>query len=609
MNDSKQTNNSSSELPINGGNHSLDDLFANARHDAAYLETGEERHALLNRAMVQPQTTTIAASELLTPRSTYPIGAILMTTVSLGVAAFLAFSLFNTSPSTQPITTAQTRNDQPSLTQPSPASQTFSTNTSDAQPVIVSSIVTERSADNPFVLNGSTPAIPRDTSLTSPIDLSGFTIIEASQAEQAQLGLYPDKYGAVGYFVNQDGRTILRTFPPLAGMTMIPGGFDTSKITIAEITPALVTNTDGMKRYFKFESGDFVGSKGMSAVRIHDTSNGTEQNDAYMFAQHKSDSNGNSRELVTNLRESRKINAGDTTRVEETQLEEHIMTRETDDSDGVPVPPLPPMPNRSSRVNTSVIEINNNIDSVVGSVKIDSILKAIGFNPKKMNGGQVRININSTKDLNKCFDSTGLAKLQQALEQLQTNIASTKGMPDSNGLVTIRKQIISGMNLNVPDSLMKLVSNVLNIAKANMPDPNKLVPVMIENRAHPGKENAVIFWYAPSPKLTSVFQKELPGDGVTAVQATKAFQNLSIYPNPATSNSTVSFDLSESRTVTLALYNLLGQKLLEASKPTTQSAGHNAMKIDLSTMQAGVYILVATTDKGEQLSQRIVVEK
>lgn len=529
-----------------------------------------------------------------------------MTTVSLGVAAFLAFSLFNTSPSTQPVSTAQSRIEQPTSTTAS-----ITTNKSIAQATKVKHELSVMSNDEPLFANTATPTPKNDTGLLSPVDLSNLTIIQPNDSQLTALGISRDDEGAVGYWVNKNGKTLMRSFPPLSGMKFIMGSPDADHATVAQIIPSLVTNADGLKRFFIFENGSYIGGKNVAMVALNKSANGNKENDVCTVGRRDANGTNPNRDSFVTLSETRTLNSGDSSQVTQSISEEDIMTIDTDGPGEPPMPPRAPMLNSPAKFNIESIELmKGNIDSAIGALKIDSLLKSLGYSEKKMKGGQVTININSTKDLNKCFDSTGLAKLQRSLTILQTKIAGGKGIPDSNGLAIIQKQMFSELKLQVPDTLMKLVSNVLNIAKANMPDPNKLVPVMIENRMHPGKENAVIFWYAPSPKLTSVFQKELPpSETVTAVQATKAFQNLSIYPNPASANSTVSFDLSDSRTVTLALYNLLGQKLLEASKPTTQSAGHNEMKVDLSTMQAGVYILVATTDKGEQLSQRIVVEK
>ena len=63
-----------------------------------------------------------------------------------------------------------------------------------------------------------------------------------------------------------------------------------------------------------------------------------------------------------------------------------------------------------------------------------------------------------------------------------------------------------------------------------------------------------------------------------------------IYPNPATSFIEIEFYLQEEETVTVTIFNPLGQYI---GTPIEQSfqTGMNKTKVDLSTYSSGVYLL------------------
>ncbi|MEP7235888.1 MAG: T9SS type A sorting domain-containing protein, partial [Ignavibacteriota bacterium] len=82
-----------------------------------------------------------------------------------------------------------------------------------------------------------------------------------------------------------------------------------------------------------------------------------------------------------------------------------------------------------------------------------------------------------------------------------------------------------------------------------------------------------------------------------------------IYPNPARTSATVRLALSEPRNLAFSIHDLLGKRVLEAGNLTATSAGDYEKDLNISELPAGVYLLVITTDKGEQNMQRLVIEK
>ena len=72
------------------------------------------------------------------------------------------------------------------------------------------------------------------------------------------------------------------------------------------------------------------------------------------------------------------------------------------------------------------------------------------------------------------------------------------------------------------------------------------------------------------------------------------------YPNPFNGSTTIPFDLPSEGTVTLAVYNMNGQKVLEPIWQTDYNAGTYNENIDLSGLASGVYIYRLISESGNQ---------
>jgi hypothetical protein len=83
--------------------------------------------------------------------------------------------------------------------------------------------------------------------------------------------------------------------------------------------------------------------------------------------------------------------------------------------------------------------------------------------------------------------------------------------------------------------------------------------------------------------------------------------NLSLFPNPAKTNITVSFDLSQNERVSISLYDMLGRSVgvLENSD---FCSGRHSINYDLRNIPEGVYLLVLRTTH-ETLSKHIILIK
>ena len=74
---------------------------------------------------------------------------------------------------------------------------------------------------------------------------------------------------------------------------------------------------------------------------------------------------------------------------------------------------------------------------------------------------------------------------------------------------------------------------------------------------------------------------------------------LNAYPNPAVNNINFNFELTETGNVTVAVYNVTGQKVSDVYS-TNYAGGSNTQQIDLSSYTSGIYFisLNITSDNG-----------
>lgn len=79
-----------------------------------------------------------------------------------------------------------------------------------------------------------------------------------------------------------------------------------------------------------------------------------------------------------------------------------------------------------------------------------------------------------------------------------------------------------------------------------------------------------------------------------------------IMPNPVHNNMTVEFDLPESTTMDMMIFNALGQPVQQVAEGTFE--GMNSLTVNTSDLAAGMYILKLVTDKG-MVTKRFVVKR
>ncbi|NVO02587.1 MAG: T9SS type A sorting domain-containing protein [Bacteroidetes bacterium] len=102
-----------------------------------------------------------------------------------------------------------------------------------------------------------------------------------------------------------------------------------------------------------------------------------------------------------------------------------------------------------------------------------------------------------------------------------------------------------------------------------------------------------------------------PMGAITSVNSIEANTNSSMYcyPNPLKDNATINYNLKENATVSLAIYNSIGQKAIELVNSKSETAGSHSMVFDASKLSAGIYYCKLSTGNELIISKLIVTSK
>src|SRR5258706_13105882 len=90
----------------------------------------------------------------------------------------------------------------------------------------------------------------------------------------------------------------------------------------------------------------------------------------------------------------------------------------------------------------------------------------------------------------------------------------------------------------------------------------------------------------------------------TKIKNPNVLKSWSVFPNPTSGNSFINYTLSTPTTVSIALYDVLGNKLQQLVNDDQEQGEHNAT-MDLHNLTNGVYVLQIRA--GEQIAEQKVV--
>ncbi|MEI8135086.1 MAG: T9SS type A sorting domain-containing protein [bacterium] len=542
---------------MKNNNKHLDDYFAKARQDEPVISQEHARDVIAKHEHL-PTTPIIFSTK-----------GILMSTIGLSLAAFIGYLALSATPE-QPLIKQSAIN--------SPTQQLIALPTArfTEEPA-----KHERKVEQKIVV------------INTPAKVEGIKPIELPASKFAAMGLTKKSDGAVSFSQkNENGKIFTMSFPQNSwGITLD----DMPEVTDApRFAPMIVTDTKGNKRLMQFSSESY--GKKIRAMQINSRAEDEEIDPSKIS------------ELIKNA-----IKIGGKFQIGGNDGDVDYL-----------------------KVGLDSNEIKNLRDAIKIVAEVNQNGEEISANPKKM---QMHIVVNSDKSIS---DTSSNGKHRKMVVKMDRHIQIDSSLNASSQQIERATkeltEVITKLHLEKLDSLgeklnqLKLendidvsdneISNIdLDLAdiQKRMNDLNNLIPVLVRQasseHADPAEgityDDGLIFWYNPDKALSAIVtEAEQKQTTPTQLPTGNAILTKSVlFPNPAKLHTTLHFSLSEPRTLVFSIHDLLGKRVKDGGSITEIAAGSYQHEINLSSLTAGVYLLVITTDKGEQTMQRLVIEK
>ncbi|WP_395056370.1 agmatine deiminase family protein [Flavobacterium sp.] len=162
-----------------------------------------------------------------------------------------------------------------------------------------------------------------------------------------------------------------------------------------------------------------------------------------------------------------------------------------------------------------------------------------------------------------------------------------------------------------------------NGSYANYYVANNRVLVPNYNDPNDAVANAIIAGLYPGRTVVGIDCRNLYKSGgmvhcVTQQQPTTALGtvnhtlensiDLGIYPNPTNGNASIRFSLTETKSIKVEIYNIIGTKVGEV-KETNYNIGENTIALNSSNLSNGVYICQISSEGKQIASTKLVISK
>ncbi len=576
---------------MKNSNTSLNDLFRSAGSEAEkdVLSQSEVERLLQSGRRSVPVTQSIGqqlAQRLLS--TPLKIGMTAMTTaacITLGLIAFWPQT------SSQPVTKT-----------PISPNVAYSSPGTDAATQHFATLPTSKPS---FVVNPTTVATLANAIIpaTPIVTADSLQPVELSPDQLAKLGIVLEDNGDIDFYtkVKTTGEVNKFEFPPSWGMILHLGetfpANELASINIPTYPPRLVTQPNGAKRLFTFES--------------YSTTLTTLVGDPKTNVQH--------------LRNEINIMPAGYDSIQENPNDERVLVKIFRDSSLLNLDSLSKISNASFNLDSlsKVLSKSFNLDSLSKISRANFNLDSLPKFPNGTNNWSADMRVFVNHDPNNIehlvnaihtIDNADsfASKLELTVDELHDSAATSNidadlhvGNVEQNQFETIVRAVgsaLSEKNIIQSDSVIR--NNDLNLSDflSKSINLNHLIPIRVINLKNAEHPNELIFWYEPTPELTAAMPAAVNSNPVPQSKQLA----ISVYPNPTLGPATIHYELADAPKAYFSVRNLLGQEVLNGgiTSGTTGDA-----QLDLSQLPAGVYLLVTTTDNGERDVERVVVTK
>ncbi|PKL80716.1 MAG: hypothetical protein CVV25_03170 [Ignavibacteriae bacterium HGW-Ignavibacteriae-4] len=238
-------------------------------------------------------------------------------------------------------------------------------------------------------------------------------------------------------------------------------------------------------------------------------------------------------------------------------------------------------------------------------------------------------NVSSVTINNVTMQDSNIVDIKDNKQNIKTEIEVDEGENNQEFTLKPGQKVWGDEDNDSNNSSSKLYSNMsFDFLEYNI---NELIPIEI---SFDGVNTDFIVWY----EATEDFLKRLPKnilekinpelvalteqndhcenepiekkDAVMDVWSgcSGAIKEMKVFPNPATSNSNVEFELEDSRVISISIYDLSGKLIKNVKTGMSLGKGNTSESLNLTGVNPGLYYVVVKSEKGEQALQRIIIE-
>ena len=417
--------------------------------------------------------------------------------------------------------------------------------------------------------------------------------VDATPEQLAKLGIVLEDNGDIDFYTKEGNEVNKFGLPPTWGERIYMGEKisekDTAGITMLKCSPRLVTEPDGARRLFSFQSDTTIALKDGNHTMLMRV-----QNQTRIAPAQSSLSSSMARKVLIQML----AGSGNERNVQvQADSDAHPTSSRVLVNTNVRVAVGDSIVGSSISQRSAKASSSTNVDSILKAINVDSIVRLASA---ELHGQ----NLDSTlKEV-----QTASKKIKKILSSMHIHV-DTSTNASSNPSVDVEINTDDDNEIDTGDDNSPGLPPTPPIPPlreveqaANSLDLSHLVPIRVVNRKNPNHPNVLIFWYDPTPEVEAILPKETTVQSVAAIKHV----NVSIYPNPTHGTAMLHFELAGANSAQYTVRNLLGQEVMPGG---ALSGSTGDVPLDLSKLEAGVYLLVTTTNTGVPDVERVVVTK